>query len=201
MVGSPPRTNSARRRGILQRLSRPGRDGPELLPVKILRRAGECQEILPPAGAHSVVALSRHFQVSSRGELLAHCHRLARPAFRPRLLLASPDWVADTSATRSANARPGRVSTNPATSCGLGKPLRQPDNLSGRNSGMQAGGHTLAGFADIQSHRAEASPGWGEAGLPTSCPRPRPSPATTTRPWRAASGRRPRGRHRRGTPA
>jgi hypothetical protein len=50
----------------------------------------------------------------------------------------------------------------------LGKPLRQPDNLSGRTSGMQASGHTVAGFADIRSHRAEAGPGWGEAGLPTS---------------------------------
>jgi DNA-binding CsgD family transcriptional regulator len=37
---------------------------------------------------HYVMDLHRHFQVSSRGELLAQCHRLARPTpLRPRLLL------------------------------------------------------------------------------------------------------------------
>jgi DNA-binding CsgD family transcriptional regulator len=38
---------------------------------------------------HYVVALYRHFHVYSRAELLAHCHRLARPAFRLHLFLAS----------------------------------------------------------------------------------------------------------------
>src|SRR5262249_36810046 len=50
MVKSPPRTNSAGRRGILQGFGRLFRDCSEPLMVKILGRAGGCQKILCPPG-------------------------------------------------------------------------------------------------------------------------------------------------------
>jgi hypothetical protein len=81
------------------------------------------------------------FHAARRFSASAHPHHHHRPTNGA----GSGGAAGGSSANRSTAARPVRVTTNPATSCGLGNPLRQPDNLAGRKSGMQAGGDTLAG--------------------------------------------------------